>query len=205
MFLQELNLVDALGDMVRSPHSIVCLCLPHVIQEIASKLITGASINVDDDGNPLNPLDAHFRSLGLTSMDPVARNSWEFAGLASYISDTHGQTHHFNASILHAFRVEREAETSAWLAKGYDKLAPGDRMLLWHGSRTTNFAGKKYAKCSAGRGFTVSYRDPQTGPPDCPSGSTCFRYVTEVCLSMIYSVLRQPQATCLAKVSILQM
>ncbi|KAG1749621.1 poly polymerase catalytic domain-containing protein [Suillus paluster] len=120
---RELNLVDALGDM-----------------EIAHKLIT-ATINVDDNGKPLNPLDAHFRSLGLNSMDPVARNSSEFTALSRYISDTHGQTHHFRASVLHAFRVEREAETSAWLAKGYDKLAPGDRMLLWHGSRTTNFAG----------------------------------------------------------------
>ncbi|KAG2070695.1 PARP-domain-containing protein [Suillus decipiens] len=120
---RELNLVDALGDM-----------------EIAHKLIT-TSINVDDDGKPLNPLDAHFRSLGLNSMDPVAQNSSEFKALARYISDTHGQTHHFKSEIVHAFRVEREAETSAWLAKGYDKLPAGDRMLLWHGSRTTNFAG----------------------------------------------------------------
>ncbi|KAG2129775.1 poly polymerase catalytic domain-containing protein [Suillus clintonianus] len=120
---RELNLVDALGDM-----------------EIAHKLIT-ASIHVDDDGKPLNPLDAHFRSLGLNSMDPVARSSSEFQALVRYTSDTHGQTHHFKSSVLHAFRVEREVETSAWLAKGYDKLPAGDRMLLWHGSRTTNFAG----------------------------------------------------------------
>ncbi|KAG0699742.1 poly polymerase catalytic domain-containing protein [Suillus ampliporus] len=120
---KELNLVDALGEM-----------------EVAHKLLT-ASINVDENGKPLNPLDAHFRSLGLNSMNAVARNSSEFTALARYITDTHGDTHHFKASVLHAFRVEREAETSAWLAKGYDKLAPGDRMLLWHGSRTTNFAG----------------------------------------------------------------
>lgn len=120
---RELNLVDALGDM-----------------EIAHKLIN-TTINVDDDGKPLNPLDAHFRSLGLNSMDPVARDSSEFDTLTRYISDTHGQTHHFRSAVLHAFRVERGAETSAWLAKGYDKLPAGDRMLLWHGSRTTNFAG----------------------------------------------------------------
>ncbi|KAG1908515.1 poly polymerase catalytic domain-containing protein [Suillus fuscotomentosus] len=109
-------------------------------REIAHKLIN-TTINVDDDGKPLNPLDAHFRSLGLNSMDPVARDSSEFDTLTRYISDTHGQTHHFRSAVLHAFRVERGAETSAWLAKGYDKLPAGDRMLLWHGSRTTNFAG----------------------------------------------------------------
>jgi poly [ADP-ribose] polymerase len=110
-------------------------------QEIAHKLINTIT-KVDDDGNPSNPLDAHFHSLGLQYMDPVARNSSEFEALARYISDTQGHTHYFTPSILHAFRVEREAETSAFLAKGYDKLPAGDRMLLWHGSRTTNFAGK---------------------------------------------------------------
>lgn len=120
---KELNLVDALGDM-----------------EIAHKLINTIT-EVDDDGNPLNPLDAHFRSLGLQFMNPVAQNSSEFEALERYISDTQGHTHNFMPSILHAFRVEREAETSAFLAKGYDKLPAGDRMLLWHGSRTTNFAG----------------------------------------------------------------
>ncbi|KAG2142574.1 poly polymerase catalytic domain-containing protein [Suillus cothurnatus] len=120
---RELNLVDALGDM-----------------EIAHELIN-TSINVDENGTPLNPLDAHFRSLGLKSMDPVAQNSSEFKALTRYISDTHGQTHYFRSEVVHAFRVEREGETSAWLAKGYDKLPAGDRMLLWHGSRTTNFAG----------------------------------------------------------------
>ncbi|KAG1757989.1 poly polymerase catalytic domain-containing protein [Suillus lakei] len=113
---RELNLVDALGDMVCDP-------------KFAHQLIT-SSIN-----------DAHFRSLGLNSMNPVARNSSEFKALARYISDTHGQTHYFRSEVVHAFRVEREAETSAWLAMGYDKLPAGDRMLLWHGSRTTNFAG----------------------------------------------------------------
>jgi poly [ADP-ribose] polymerase len=127
---------------MRPAFDLMPFCLSCVMQEIAQKLIT-SSINVDDEGKPLNPLDAHFRSLGLTSMDPVARNSSEFTALSHYVSDTHGQTHHFKASILNAFRVQREGETSAYLAKGYDKLAPGDRMLLWHGSRTTNFAGEE--------------------------------------------------------------
>lgn len=35
----------------------------------------------------------------------------------------------------------REHETKAWNKAGYGKAADGDRLLLWHGSRTTNFAG----------------------------------------------------------------
>jgi poly [ADP-ribose] polymerase len=37
--------------------------------------------------------------------------------------------------------VHREAETQAWNKSGFNKLKDGERLLLWHGSRSTNFAG----------------------------------------------------------------
>ncbi|KAF9818516.1 hypothetical protein IEO21_02754 [Rhodonia placenta] len=121
---RELELVDALGDM-----------------EIASKLIA-SSTPKDDEGRPINPLDANFRSLHLTSMDPVAPGSKEFTALEMYTRDTHGATHqHYQVQVQNAFRVERQEETDAWIKAGHDKVADGDRLLLWHGSRTTNFAG----------------------------------------------------------------
>ncbi|KAJ8495164.1 hypothetical protein ONZ51_g1849 [Trametes cubensis] len=121
---KELELVDALGDM-----------------EVASKLIASA-IPKDADGRPVNPLDAHFRSLQLSKMEPVARTSSEFSALETYTRDTHGATHrHYGVEVLQAFRVEREHETEAWMKAGYGSIPDGDRLLLWHGSRTTNFAG----------------------------------------------------------------
>ncbi|KAF7340131.1 Poly [ADP-ribose] polymerase [Mycena venus] len=121
---KELELVDALGDM-----------------EIASKLIA-ANQDSDEDGNAVNPIDANFRSLGLTSMDPIQRTSEEFSVLEAYVRDTHGHTHgHIKANVLNAFRVERGAETDAFKKAGYDKMGDGERLLLWHGSRSTNFAG----------------------------------------------------------------
>ncbi|KAK7064730.1 poly polymerase [Favolaschia claudopus] len=121
---RELELVDALGDM-----------------EIASKLIA-SSADEDEEGNPVNPVDANFRSLGLTSMEPVDRSSQEFKVLDGYVRDTHGHTHgHIKANVLNAFRVERGAESNAFTKAGYDKMAEGERLLLWHGSRSTNFAG----------------------------------------------------------------
>ena len=121
---RELELVDALGDM-----------------EVATKLLA-SSIPRDADGRPVNPLDAHFRGLDLTHMEPVARASGEFRALQAYTHDTHGATHrHYGVEVLQAFRVERGAETAAWDGAGYGALGEGERMLLWHGSRTTNFAG----------------------------------------------------------------
>ncbi|PIL29277.1 hypothetical protein GSI_09327 [Ganoderma sinense ZZ0214-1] len=121
---RELELVDALGDM-----------------EIATQLLS-SSIPKDAAGNPVQPLDANFRSLGLSSMAPVARASREFGALERYTRDTHGATHrHYGVQVLNAFRVEREGETRAWEDAGYGGLEVGERLLLWHGSRTTNFAG----------------------------------------------------------------
>ncbi|KZT68464.1 PARP-domain-containing protein [Daedalea quercina L-15889] len=121
---KELELVDALGDM-----------------EVASKLIA-ASVPKDENGRPLNPLDQNFLSLRLSKMEPVSRNSMEFGALVAYARDTHGATHwHYQVQVQHAFRVERQDETDAWMKAGHDKLADGERLLLWHGSRSTNFAG----------------------------------------------------------------
>ena len=127
--------------------------------EVASKLIS-ASVHKDAQGNPVNPLDAHSRSLKLSRMEPIAHGSREFGTLQAYARDTHGATHrHYDVEVLQAFRVERcvrygfvalldvfdglcrEHETKAWNKAGYGKAADGDRLLLWHGSRTTNFAG----------------------------------------------------------------
>ncbi|THH26583.1 hypothetical protein EUX98_g7607 [Antrodiella citrinella] len=121
--LQELDLVDALGDM-----------------EIASKLIS-SSVLTDDSGKALNPIDAHFKSLRLTNMEHLVKTSQEFKGLEAYARDTHGSTHSYNVQLLNAYRVERQEETDAWNKAGFDGLKDGERLLLWHGSRTTNFAG----------------------------------------------------------------
>jgi poly [ADP-ribose] polymerase len=82
--------VDALGDM-----------------EIAQKIIQ-TSTPTDDAGNPINEMDARFRSLKLTSMEPVDQQSKEFGELDDYTQKTHGSTHsHYKVNIKHAFRIER--------------------------------------------------------------------------------------------------
>ena len=87
---KELDLVDALGDM-----------------EIASKLMQ-STIPRDADGKPVNPIDARFASLALSSMEPITRSSKEFKALQAYTKDTHGATHqHYKVDVLHAYRVER--------------------------------------------------------------------------------------------------
>ncbi|KIY45292.1 PARP-domain-containing protein, partial [Fistulina hepatica ATCC 64428] len=120
---RELELVDALGDM-----------------EVASKLI---SASTDGPGESVHPLDAGFISLGLTSFEPIPRGSTEWDALAAYARDTHGSTHsHLSVELNRCSESSGNAsETEAWQNGGFDKLKAGERLLLWHGSRTTNFAG----------------------------------------------------------------
>lgn len=122
---KELELMDALGDM-----------------EVAQEIIDADTHPKDANGDPINPLDLHFQSLDLKSMDPIASKSPEHQKLQEYVTGTHGFTHGgYNAEILQAFRVERHEEAARWTDAGHDKLAEGERLLLWHGSRSTNFAG----------------------------------------------------------------
>src|ERR1700722_7037590 len=98
-------------------HSINCSFNDQLInthnQEIAQKLIS-STVEVDDNNNPINPVDARFRSLGLSSMDPIQPGSKEYNALEAYARDTHGETHrHYQVHLQHAFRVERCVTTGA--------------------------------------------------------------------------------------------
>jgi len=121
---------------------------------------------MDELGNLVHPLDAQFHSLGLSTMDPVMKGSGEFSALEEYVRNTHGDSHrHFKVDVHHAFRVERylewtcfrrlcdwyagirQSESEAWNNAKLDGLGDGERLLLWHGSRTTNFAGSTIIAC----------------------------------------------------------
>ncbi|CCA69405.1 related to NAD+ ADP-ribosyltransferase [Serendipita indica DSM 11827] len=120
----ELELVGALSDM-----------------EITQKVMDDER-PTDANGNPINPLDKHFHSLNLKFMNPIDANSSEFSVLQNYVTSTHGHTHsHYTGKILQAFRVERHDERDRWDNAGHQKLQDGERLLLWHGSRSTNFCG----------------------------------------------------------------
>jgi len=55
-----------------------------------------------------------------------------------YVTETHGRTHKSRLGIRHVFTVNRRAER----APEYDLIDKvGNRHLLWHGSRVSNFIG----------------------------------------------------------------
>lgn len=76
-------------------------------------------------------VDENFKRLH-ADMVPLPEGSREFSLIAKYLSATHpGKT----PTIKTVFTLDREGERERF------ESSKGNRMLLWHGSRLTNFAG----------------------------------------------------------------
>uniref|UniRef100_UPI0005C83067 poly [ADP-ribose] polymerase 2 n=1 Tax=Fragaria vesca subsp. vesca TaxID=101020 RepID=UPI0005C83067 len=111
---QKLEMVEALGEI-----------------EVATKLLN------DDTGTQEDPLYSNYQSLRC-DLIPLGADSDEFDMVSKYLHNTHAKTHsNYTVDIVQIFRASREGE-----AERYRKfLSMKNRMLLWHGSRLTNWAG----------------------------------------------------------------
>ncbi|KAH9904763.1 PARP-domain-containing protein [Xylariomycetidae sp. FL2044] len=85
-------------------------------------------------------LDAHFRDLKLKELAPLAHGSQEYRELQRYLIDSSADAHGLRFRLQDIFRVERPGEADRF-RKSTAKIKDSRRLLLWHGSRTTNFGG----------------------------------------------------------------
>lgn len=110
----KLEMVEALGEV-----------------EIATKLLENDSDDQDD------PLYARYKQLHC-DFTPLDADSEEFSMIKTYLTNTHGKTHSgYTVDIAQIFKVSRHGETER-----FQKFAStGNRMLLWHGSRLSNWTG----------------------------------------------------------------
>ncbi len=115
---KEVELLQSLGDM-------------SIAEEIKS-------LGAKADG--VHPLDRQYAGLNLSEMVPLGRKSTEFEHLANYLVKSHGETHTFTYKVQDIFRIERQGEGDRFQQSPFAKIQ-GDRRLLWHGSRSTNFGG----------------------------------------------------------------
>lgn len=110
---EKLELVQTLGDI-------------QIAAEIANK--------VDDLDDDLNELDAKYKMMKC-SIESMDKNSKEFKDLLKTVDTTHGSTHHFKIKVEEIFKINREGEEARFNKK------VGNRKLLWHGSRFSNWGG----------------------------------------------------------------
>jgi len=82
-----------------------------------------------------HPIDARYNQLH-TDMRPIDIGSELHQMLDTYLQQTHATTHsQYTIKLEQAFEVNREGEAAAF------KSSIGNRQLLWHGSRLTNWCG----------------------------------------------------------------
>ncbi|XP_054721840.1 poly [ADP-ribose] polymerase 2-like [Uloborus diversus] len=82
---------------------------------------------------PMNPLDKYYKSLHCT-LDVIGHSDDEFKVLENILECTHGPTHGYKLKLLDAFKCYKESEHRNF--KDF-----GNTMLLWHGSRLSNWLG----------------------------------------------------------------
>jgi len=88
-------------------------------------------------GQSMDPIDVHYRQLK-TDMRVLEREEDDFKLIQTYITNTHAATHrNYTLDLLDVFAVDRENEAGRYAPFEQNS----NRMLLWHGSRTTNYVG----------------------------------------------------------------
>ncbi|XP_057509297.1 poly [ADP-ribose] polymerase 1 [Actinidia eriantha] len=99
--------------------------------EIASRLV---GFDGDDDDS----LDDKYKKLRC-DIAPLPHDSDDYQLIEKYLQTTHAPTHtDWALELEEVFSLERDGELDKF-ASYHEKV--GNRMLLWHGSRVTNFVG----------------------------------------------------------------
>lgn len=81
-----------------------------------------------------NPVDRHYEQLEC-ELKPLDKSSPMYKLICDYAAKTHGPTHNaYTLKVLDVFEAQRTGEKERFVDHG-------NRMLLWHGSRVTNWAG----------------------------------------------------------------
>lgn len=79
-----------------------------------------------------HPLDKHYKTLQC-ALSPLDHECDDFKMIGKYLENTHADTHNqYHMELLDVFALDRGK-------KSFSDV--GNRMLLWHGSRLTNWVG----------------------------------------------------------------
>eukprot|EP00250_Pteridium_aquilinum_P005423 c15513_g1_i1 orf=287-2428(+) len=110
---RKLEMVEALGEI-----------------QLATKLLQAEDEEDDPVYSSYQRLNCH--------LEPLDYECEEFDWVKGYLHNTHAKTHdYYDLEILQVFRARREVEDECF--KKFANLK--NRMLLWHGSRLTNWTG----------------------------------------------------------------
>uniref|UniRef100_A0A7N8XN19 Poly [ADP-ribose] polymerase n=1 Tax=Mastacembelus armatus TaxID=205130 RepID=A0A7N8XN19_9TELE len=100
--------------------------------EVAYSLLRGGTHDTEND-----PIDINYEKLQ-TKIEVVDKTTNEAEIIMQYVKNTHAATHNtYTLEVQDIFKIVREGEHQRY--RPFEELH--NRQLLWHGSRTTNYAG----------------------------------------------------------------
>ncbi|CAD8124386.1 unnamed protein product [Paramecium sonneborni] len=96
--------------------------------QIATKIL-------EENSEDTNAIDENFKKLGI-NMQYLEPTDEKVDIIKKYVTNTHCETHRgYGLEVLDVFELQKEQDDNRF------KKDLGNRMLLWHGSRLTNFVG----------------------------------------------------------------
>ncbi|KAF4384888.1 hypothetical protein G4B88_000284 [Cannabis sativa] len=108
-----------------------------LLEQLSGEIEVATKLLKDDIGCQEDPLYSQYQSLRC-ELTPLDCDCDEFNMIAKYMQNTHAKTHsNYTVDIVHLFRVSRDDEVDRFSKFASTK----NRMLLWHGSRLTNWTG----------------------------------------------------------------
>ncbi|RNF04362.1 putative poly(ADP-ribose) polymerase, partial [Trypanosoma conorhini] len=134
--------------------------------ETLGKLEIAVSLLGAKGSEDLHPNDKLYRSLNC-ELTPLPRDDPDFRRIEEYARNTHGPSHNFRVEVTRVFKICRQGEEERYEA--FKKL--GNRQMLWHGSRVTNFIG-------------ILSQGLRIAPPEAPCTGYMFGkgiYLADVC------------------------
>lgn len=144
-----------------------------------------------------NEIDFHYNKLNCY-MEPLDTQDSDFEMIRKYIKNTHAATHDmYQLEVVSVLRVNRSIENKRFKKFSKDP----NRMLLWHGSRLTNYVGilsqglriaPPEAPCTGymfGKGVYFADSVSKSANYCCtsPTGSTGLLLLSEVALGQRYT------------------
>ncbi|CAD8206329.1 unnamed protein product [Paramecium octaurelia] len=96
--------------------------------QIATKIL-------EENSDDSNVIDENFKKLGI-NMQFLEPTDEKVSTIKQFVQNTHCETHRgYGLEVLDVFELQKEQDDNRF------KKELGNRMLLWHGSRLTNFVG----------------------------------------------------------------
>ncbi len=102
--------------------------------ESLSQIKIAISMIDQDTAEGSNNVDRYYKDLK-NKIDVIEKDSEDYEVLERFLHTTHGRTHGFKLDLMEAFELQRESENEKF------KKDIGNRRLLWHGSRMSNYVG----------------------------------------------------------------